>query len=56
MNLQEKLLLTHKLALNYLIQAENYEVCATMHTAIQILENEVAKANQPVIIDLTRLF
>ena len=56
MNLQEKLLLTHKLALNHLIQAENYEACATMHTAIQILENEVAKANQPVVIDLTRLY
>lgn len=55
MYLQEKILLTHKLALNHLIQAENYEACASMHNAIQKLENEIEKANQPVIIDLTRL-
>lgn len=41
MLIEDKLLLTYELALKMLIQDENYEVCAMLHTAKVELENEM---------------
>jgi len=54
--IEEKLLNVLQHALQFLEIDENYEVSATMHKQIQLVENNIENSIKPVLIDLTKLF